>query len=1139
MQNNEGKNPFLKEMEIKNVLSDIILAIALSLGMLTAAAAPADRYAAHSVLAEGRWATVKVAQTGMTLITDTQLRSLGFTDPSKVRVYGSGGAMVPEDLNDSIVDDLPLLPSVRTSRGIVFFARNHIGWTYTGNNGRPYAHTINPYSDDTFYFLSDREMDRVVRAVDMKGNATPAVTRFVDRLVHEQELEHLGESGRIYLGEDFRGTRSRTFNFDLSDRASEQVMVTVRYCAKVSGGGSRMSYKVGDTAVPRAPQDSIPGVASAYYGALSERSFQVRHTGDKLALSMEYSYSGVIFLARLDYIEVLYDRQIKLNNGQIHFYGDFSSGQAIGVAGCGESTVIYDVTDPARPAVVDFTLNGSTAVLNVASNGYREFVAFNPDQVTVTSTLGKRIANQDLHGTQAPDMLIITPEEYLQGARLIADMHAERDAMNVMVLDPQVIYNEFSNGKQDVGAWRKLLKMWHDRGAAPRYCLIMGKPSCDPKGLMNEYKSLRYTPVPIWQSLSGLTETSSYSNDNYIGMLDDTAGGTFVMENAKVYTAVGRLPVKDADEALEVARKIVDHVEKPKMGAWRNKVMLIADDNDNGVHLEQSQRAYGNMRGAGRGASCLYDRLYLDSYPLVSTATGPTYPQATSHMLGAYNEGVLLANYIGHASERGWGHELLWTWKDIQDIKNPNLMFIYAATCRFMPWDEPLVSGAEVLMLNTKGGVCGMIAATRTVYISSNGVLNGAFSSELFKNGDDGRMRPIGDVFISALNRNIGDDNRLRYALMGDPAMRLNNIDRQVRVDRINGSEVAGAGKLPEVTAGSRLSLSGSVRNPDGNVDAGFNGTVALQLYDAETVIETFGNGSEGKVIMYNDRKNRLGMVNASVKEGRWSVDMTVPLEISNNYQPALISAYAWMDDGAEASGYSESLYVYGFGDEAVADTIGPEIEYFYVNSSGFENGDVVNPNPVVFVRLSDESGINLSDAGVGHKISLRLDDGTIYDDVAQYFEPDTDGTGGSLAYGLNDLAPGFHTLTLEAWDNLNNSSRSSIEFNVRATADPGIVDVGTDCNPASSGVNFYVHIDQPNTEMKCELTVMDLNGREIWSHASTDSSGMQAVMSTYWNLTDKAGARVPRGIYLYRVRVETPQGTWSSRTSKLAVTAQ
>ena len=304
-------------------------------------------------------------------------------------------------------------------------------------------------------------------------------------------------------------------------------------------------------------------------------------------------------------------------------------------------------------------------------------------------------------------------------------------------------------------------------------------------------------------------------------------------------------------------------------------------------------------------------------------------------------------------------------------------------------------------------------------------------------------------------------------------------------------------------------------------------------------MVETYGNGKNGESRIYNDRKTRLASVNASVRQGRFRCRLTVPLEISNNYQPALLSAYAWNDKGAEANGYSESLYVYGFPDNEDADTIGPKVDYFYLNTDRFEDGDIVNPNPVAFIRLSDPAGINVSDAGVGHRISLILDKQHPYDDVSQHFVPDVDDTAGSVAYALSDLPAGHHTLTLEAWDNLNNSTRHTIEFKVNATADPRIVNVGTDCNPATSGVTFRISLDQPNTEMKCELQVMDLNGRVIWSDTSSDSTGLTSQLSTYWNLCDKSGTRVPRGIYLYRVRVETPQGNWASKTNKLAVTAQ
>lgn len=1126
-------------MRIGTILKHIFAITLLAATSSASWALDASHYAQHSVLSEGRWATVEVSETGMTLITDAMLRNLGFSDPSKVRVYGTGGSMVAEALDASMPDDLPMVPSVRTSKGIVFFARDNHTWA-PRDGVRPYTHTINPYTEKSVYFISDAETGRTVGELNLQGSSTADVTTFVNRQVHEQELAHLGESGRTYLGEDFRGTRSQTFDFKLPDLTDSEATVSIRFGAKVTSGGSRLTYRIGDRAIPHASEDSIAGVGSDQYAALVSRTFKAPAEADRLSLNISYTNSGVLFLARLDYIEVFHNRSLTLSGGQLHFYGTWQAGQTLGVTGASQSTVIYDVTDPAHPAVVAYTLQGDRALLRLERGGYREFVAFDPEKIsTGKSRIGRRIDNQNLHGMEAPDMLIITPDEYRAGAQTIADMHQSLDSMNVAVLNPEVIYNEFSGGIPDVGAWRKLLKMWHDRGAAPKYCLIMGKPSFDPKGKSSDFKQMRYNPVPIWQSNDGLSETTSYSNDDYIGMLDDVTASDFNMGRAIIHVAVGRLPVKSTDEALTVAKKIVNHVTRPTFGAWRNKVMLIADDSDKAIHLDDSQKAYNNMRASGRGAAYLYDRLYIDSYPLVTTALGQTYPQATQQMLDNYNEGIVFTNYLGHASERGWGHEKLWVWNDITGMMNSNLTFMYTGTCRFMPWDEPIVSAAEELMLNPRGGVAGMISTSRTVFISANGTLNGYVTSELFKNGADGRMLPIGLAYIKGKNQYAGDDNKLRYALMGDPAMRLNNIRNTVSIDSIAGTELDGTTELPEITAGSRLDVAGCIRTPDGNIDTGFNGTISLQLYDAETVVETYGNGETGESRMYNDRKTRLGSVNASVKHGRFNCRLTVPMEISNNYQPALLSAYAWTDRGIEANGYSESLYVYGFPDTANTDTIGPKIEYFYLNTDRFAEGDAVNPNPVVFVRLSDPAGINVSDAGVGHRISLILDKKYPYDDVSQHFVPDVDDTGGTVAYALQDLTAGEHTLTLEAWDNLNNSTRSTISFKVNATADPRIVNVGTDCNPATSGVTFLISLDQPNTDMKCELDVMDLNGRVIWSDTTSDSTGLSSSLSTYWNLCDKSGSRVPRGIYLYRVRVETPQGNWASKTNKLAVTAQ
>ena len=55
---------------------------------MASAASRADRYAAHSVLREGRWAKIRVPETGVYEITQSLVRSAGLTDLSRVKVYG-------------------------------------------------------------------------------------------------------------------------------------------------------------------------------------------------------------------------------------------------------------------------------------------------------------------------------------------------------------------------------------------------------------------------------------------------------------------------------------------------------------------------------------------------------------------------------------------------------------------------------------------------------------------------------------------------------------------------------------------------------------------------------------------------------------------------------------------------------------------------------------------------------------------------------------------------------------------------------------------------------------------------------------------------------------------------------------------
>lgn len=240
-------------MNLKRFGKLILLSAILSFCAVAANALPSEYYAKSSVLASGKWAMVRTTSTGMHLIPVATLRSLGFSDPSKVRVYGTGARMVPEGLSESIPDDLPLLPSVMTSKGLVFFAVDKFTWKQSySSDGAPYSHTTNPYADSGFYFLSDRETegDEMPKHPRATASGSGTVGSFVARLVHERDLYNPGETGRTFLGEDFRTTKSQTFSFSLPDNAGGDALATIRFGAHTSNGSSSLIFTANGKRLP-------------------------------------------------------------------------------------------------------------------------------------------------------------------------------------------------------------------------------------------------------------------------------------------------------------------------------------------------------------------------------------------------------------------------------------------------------------------------------------------------------------------------------------------------------------------------------------------------------------------------------------------------------------------------------------------------------------------------------------------------------------------------------------------------------------------------------------------------------------------------------------------------------------------------
>lgn len=813
---------------------------------------------------------------------------------------------------------------------------------------------------------------------------------------------------------------------------------------------------------------------------------------------------------------------------------------------------VWDVTDPLDIREMNTTAEDGGLFWVNDMTGTREYAAWNDTSVLPAPEYEGRVKCQNLHASPGVDMVIVTPAELRSQAERIAEHHrSSADTLTVAVALDTEIYNEFSSGMADVSGIRKYLKMLYDRGEAEgahrlKYVLLFGSATYDNRHLTEYFRRNDFPTLPSYyggEASAQLSENDAYGTDDFIGLLADGSGARLASDRLSV--AVGRIPARNITEARNTVDKMMRYYADTKRSSWKQQMVLVAGDGNAAEHMEQADSLVSAMNRVPFNPINV-NKIYIDAYDLI----GGVYEGARTDMYRLLNEGAAWWGFIGHANTTSWTGEGILTYNDINNLllKHPPMLF--SATCEFLRWDSNVTSGCEILFHEPNGGIIGAISATRPVYISLNKFIATSLGASMSERDSDGRLLTVGEIYRRAKNRageySSSGTNHRRYVLMGDPAMRPAVPDHVAVLDAINGNPVeTDTDNLPVVGALQNAVFTGRITDAFGNLLDDFSGVIMATVNDAETSVTTHGNSSEGDsgVYIFEKQGGRLYTGAGTVENGRFSVNVSMPSEISDNFRPAQFLMYAYSTtegDMREAAGSNRNFYVFGIDESVPADTIAPVIESCALNHPSFSPGDKVNATPMLLADVSDNVGINLSGAGIGHSMSVTIDGNRMLTDVSQYYTPAADGSpSGSIAYPLPALSTGNHSITLRVWDTSGNSTSESVDFAVAEGLSPEIFDVYTDTNPASESARFYLSHNRPDEQLTVTVSVYNLLGRLIWSDSITALSDMFTSTPLTWNLCDAAGRRVPRGIYVYRAEILTSDGGHSTASKRLAVTAQ
>lgn len=1102
----------------------------------------------QSVLSWGAWYKVAVTRTGIHQVTYDNLVLLGMNpssiDPANLRVYGNGGAMLPETNGQERVDDLRENPALVVGGDdgsfdpgdyILFYGEASDKVIFDGTT-KLFSHQKNIYSDTAYYFITaDLGPGRRIGTTESSTQAVNSYsTRFADFAYHDLDLRNLIRSGRIWVGEEFNDTVNEyefQFVFPNLEESSG-----VRFTTSVVARCPVVSYfylYANDSLVDQFPVDFTDLQSVSIYARTKLKNSLFFHPSDTVRVKLAYPLLSTSATGWLNYIELNLQRKLTWAGPQMAFRDPNSIGPTklteFRMSGSNPNVTVWEVTDPDSISRIIPLENDSVFRFRLPTETLREFIAFDGTSFYPVIPVGS-VENQNLHAQIPAQLVIITYPEFEAQANDLAAFHNDHNGISALVTGTDKIYNEFSSGQQDATAIRDYIKMLYDNGGPnrPKYVLLFGDGSFDYKNRVPGNTNF----VPTYESLESFKYIGTFVTDDFYGLMGngegEEAAGTMDL-------GIGRFPVATTTEAAAVVDKIIHYYDKTDttLSSWKNSMTFVADDEDGNLHVIQAEELAWIVNT--KYPQFNVNKIYNDAYQMVQIPSGVRYPDVNAAINKAVSDGNLVINYTGHGGETGWSGELVLTTEDISTWHNAGKLPVFVtATCEFSRFDNPeRYSAGEMIITRPNAGAVALFTTTRLALATSNFKLDTSFFRHLMDRDANGEYLKLGDLIRIAKNMNANNTNIKNFVLLGDPAQAIAFPDYRVETTAINGTP---QGTADTVNGLQTVEVHGQVVDEWGTRLTGFKGDLFTKVFDKPVTYSTLGNQPKSFPQPFQCQNSVLFDGRATVTNGEFSFSFVVPATVNLQLGKGKISYYARTGD-ADATGLTTDMVVGGIDPAIDPVNAGPQIS-LYMDDRDFTNNGKTGLNTLLIADLYDTNGINSLGLGIGHEILMALDDDWVHPVVLNdYYQPDADRyQSGSVYFELNGLDPGRHTLTLKAWDLYNNPSERSIAFYAFEYPTVTVTNVMNFPNPLQDGTTFSFVPDPGFGTIEITIHIFSVVGQPVKTLDFAYNEGAGGPFMHYWDGTDDHGNRLESGIYPYRVVFKSSNGAVSQTSRKLII---
>lgn len=1094
---------------------------------------------AQPTFVSGEWLKIAVTETGVHRINATDLAQLkvGGKNSNNFRLFGFTQRQLPQPNNASQGELKELSIEVSDSDG-QFSGSDYLLFYAEGShqlyveNVTTFKHQTHAYSDTAYYFLLVSGSTPGKRLLPSEGsNVTTAVpiTTFDDAYVLEEELVNLEKSGRQWFGQFF----NNRIEFDLpvegvvpnaEMKISSALLGTLR-------SNETVTVALGNTIIGTHNLQSTRYDARDVFfrysrrGLVDNQRFIFSNPGNSTKLTYQFTNpitppSG----AYLDYFLVHLRRELKFYGEQTRVCSFESLKNVVSEFRIQNYTAnqrVWEVTNPFTAKKISLKSSGGVAIFQDATqNQLKTYVLFSAENSLLPANI-RPMENQQLAFSEIPNLLIISPKAFLQQARRLAEFRRINDDLTAEVVDVEHVYHEFSGGMTDPTALRNFIrKLWRQAPEKLNYVLLFGDATFDYKNKLNLADSNPQNSIPTYESRESLEPVYSHASDDYFGFLEENEGnwhegeirfGNLDDRTAEDHTldlGVGRLPIRNSTHAKEVVDKLIYYDTSPqRFGSWRTQLSFLADDEDAGfdynIHLKDADRlsdiatnAIPNFR---------LNKLYLGAFPQESTpnGNGSRSPRARKALDEAVERGSLIINYNGHGSEDGWTDEKVLTIEQLLRWRNlDNLPLLLTATCEFGRYDNSgVVSGAELAILNPRGGAIGLLTTTRPVYSTTNFLLNSAFFDALQNTQNAPRL---GDIFKLTKNNSISGMANRNFVLLGDPAMQLALPQNSISVTAINDLPP----KNQQLKALQHVKLSGKTG------DEAFSGKIKILILDKASALQTLPENNS-RIATFRSYQHVLFQGIAEIKSGRFETQFVVPKDIDYRLGTGQMYFYAVnADSTADISGNFREFTIGGSEENFIPDTTPPTMELS------------VDERNLFTAQIRDESGINISRIGIGHELLLTLND-TLQIIANEYYISSQDFRQGTLRYPFGDLPAGEYTVKLKVWDTHNNVSEEALKFRVKPNQFTLRIEAVFP-NPSEGNLTVSMKQSDSGNDLDFRTQLFNTAGQLIYERNDV----CYFCGSDYQIALDVSNRALQNGVYILRVQGNNQQSQQETSTS-------